>query len=62
MKKMNSLSPCIKLCEIDKSTGLCKGCLRTLKEISEWIYLSQSEKEKIFVQLEARERKQKYSS
>ncbi len=25
-------SPCIKICELDKKTGFCVGCLRTKKE------------------------------
>ena len=30
-------SPCIGLCEIDPSTGLCVGCLRTGHEITVWM-------------------------
>jgi uncharacterized protein len=29
-------SPCISVCRIDASTGLCIGCLRTLDEIASW--------------------------
>jgi len=29
-------SPCISVCRIDSSTGLCVGCLRTLDEIAAW--------------------------
>jgi len=29
-------SPCISVCRIDSSTGLCVGCLRTLDEIAVW--------------------------
>ena len=29
-------SPCINVCEIDPKSGLCKGCLRTSLEISNW--------------------------
>lgn len=29
-------SPCISICEIDKQSGLCSGCYRTLAEIATW--------------------------
>ena len=29
-------SPCISVCRMDASTGLCAGCLRTLDEIAVW--------------------------
>ena len=29
-------SPCISVCRMDSSTGLCVGCLRTLDEIAVW--------------------------
>jgi predicted Fe-S protein YdhL (DUF1289 family) len=33
-------SPCVDICEIDGATGYCKGCFRTLREISTWSRLS----------------------
>lgn len=29
-------SPCISVCEIDETNGLCTGCYRTLEEIATW--------------------------
>ena len=29
-------TPCIKVCRIDQSRGICTGCLRTLEEIAGW--------------------------
>ena len=29
-------SPCISVCRMDASTGLCEGCLRTIDEIAAW--------------------------
>lgn len=29
-------SPCIAVCKMDDTTGLCKGCYRTIDEISLW--------------------------
>ena len=30
------VSPCINVCQLDARTGLCRGCYRTLDEISAW--------------------------
>lgn len=32
-------SPCISVCRMDESTGLCEGCFRTLDEIALWSQL-----------------------
>ncbi|MDD7909067.1 MULTISPECIES: DUF1289 domain-containing protein [Pseudovibrio] len=37
-------SPCIKVCQIDRPTGLCTGCLRTLEEIATWSSMSDADK------------------
>jgi len=29
-------SPCINICKMDTSSGLCQGCFRTLDEITAW--------------------------
>lgn len=29
-------SPCINLCQMDPASGLCRGCFRTLDEITAW--------------------------
>ena len=29
-------SPCINICQMDASNGLCLGCFRTLDEITVW--------------------------
>lgn len=29
-------SPCIGVCKLDQKTGLCLGCLRTVREIGAW--------------------------
>lgn len=47
-------SPCIKICEIDINTGLCKGCFRTIDEISNWMFLSDKEKENILIKIKNR--------
>ena len=39
-----ALSPCIGLCRIERRSGLCEGCLRSLTEIADWPMLSRGEK------------------
>jgi predicted Fe-S protein YdhL (DUF1289 family) len=33
---MSIASPCINVCRMDATTGLCVGCLRSLDEIAAW--------------------------
>lgn len=40
-------SPCIQVCRIDESTGLCEGCLRTLAEISCWWSLNAKDRAEV---------------
>ena len=37
------LSPCINVCVLDNS-GFCKGCFRTVEEITRWSAASNDEK------------------
>jgi uncharacterized protein len=36
------ISPCIAVCALDEE-GLCRGCLRTLTEITQWTRLSSTQ-------------------
>ncbi len=36
-------SPCVQVCQMDESLGLCRGCRRTLKEIADWLEMSPKE-------------------
>jgi predicted Fe-S protein YdhL (DUF1289 family) len=47
-------SPCVKLCDIDRETGLCCGCARSLAEIASWSALSRIERRGIIAALPAR--------
>jgi predicted Fe-S protein YdhL (DUF1289 family) len=40
-------SPCINLCEVDKTTELCKGCLRNMDEITTFAFLDDDSKIKL---------------
>jgi len=46
-----SKSPCKNICSIDKKTGLCLGCYRTLEEIALWTKLDVKKKKKIIFQI-----------
>jgi hypothetical protein len=37
-------SPCIKICEIDRASRLCRGCGRSLNEIAQWGLLSEPQR------------------
>lgn len=39
-----SPSPCVGVCELVAGTGLCRGCLRTMAEISGWPALGEAGK------------------
>ena len=41
-------SPCKNICSIDKETGLCLGCYRTINEIALWIKLDDIKKKDYF--------------
>ncbi len=47
-------SPCINLCQMDPTSGLCRGCFRTLDEIARWSTLSAPAKQQVLAQLPAR--------
>jgi len=51
------LSPCIKVCAIDVTTGLCAGCGRTRAEIAAWSAMSDAERNRIMSLLPARRRR-----
>jgi len=49
-------SPCIRVCDIDRNAGLCKGCLRTLDEIAQWSKAPDTYKLKVWEQIGKRPR------
>lgn len=48
-------SPCVSVCAVDESTGLCVGCYRTLDEIQGWWDLDNQSKQKIVDKAEQRQ-------
>lgn len=53
---MNTLSPCIGICRIDRTTGYCEGCGRTMTEIAEWLHYDPARKLAVIAELEHRPR------
>lgn len=47
-------SPCVSVCRMEAATALCKGCLRTLEEITAWSRLDDEGKRAIWGQIEQR--------
>lgn len=37
-------SPCVSVCTLDRESGLCIGCLRTIQEIGAWRMMTMAEK------------------
>ena len=55
MKNMEKLlSPCVSVCYISNTTGLCEGCFRTREEISGWRYMSLEEQKRVIKKLHER--------
>jgi predicted Fe-S protein YdhL (DUF1289 family) len=52
--KIDTLSPCIKLCKVDSNEHYCIGCNRSLSEISNWWKYSEDEKRKVLEELKTR--------
>ncbi|MFZ6712311.1 DUF1289 domain-containing protein [Undibacterium sp. TC9W] len=54
---MSVKSPCIELCKFDGKSGLCTGCLRTLKEAREWKKMTDHRRHQIVNDRSHREKK-----
>lgn len=48
-------SPCINVCRIERRSGLCEGCKRTVDEITRWPLASEAEQAAILARLPGRE-------
>jgi predicted Fe-S protein YdhL (DUF1289 family) len=40
-------TPCNKVCTVDRGSGLCLGCARTLAEIEHWMAFNDGERARI---------------
>jgi predicted Fe-S protein YdhL (DUF1289 family) len=45
---------CVNICDIDRETGLCMGCGRTIDEIARWATMTSRERRRIMTVLTAR--------
>ncbi len=41
-------SPCISVCRMDRHTGWCEGCLRTIDEIAGWSTMDDGQKRRVW--------------
>jgi predicted Fe-S protein YdhL (DUF1289 family) len=47
-------SPCINVCRIDRRSGWCEGCRRSIDEIARWPLADDGERRAILAQLSER--------
>ncbi len=47
-------SPCVKVCAIERDSGLCRGCKRSLEEIRAWGGLGPDAKRSLLEELRSR--------
>jgi predicted Fe-S protein YdhL (DUF1289 family) len=50
-------SPCISVCRMDATSGLCIGCLRTIDEIAAWSVLDAHARREILDAIARRRRR-----
>ena len=48
------ISPCEKICIVDRVSGLCRGCGRSLAEIERWAGYSDAERAEVMARLPER--------
>lgn len=48
------VSPCVNICRMDRTTGWCEGCARTLVEIARWSSTDDGDRQAILDQLPGR--------
>ncbi|HEV2081666.1 MAG TPA: DUF1289 domain-containing protein [Brevundimonas sp.] len=48
-------TPCVQVCIVEPTSGLCLGCKRTLPEIAQWSRFSDAERAAIMADLPSRE-------
>lgn len=48
-------SPCVAVCHLEASSGLCSGCHRTAEEIGRWSVLTDAERIDVWKKIESRQ-------
>lgn len=59
---MSIESPCIGLCQMDPKKATCRGCFRTLDEISRWSRTTDADKADILAAVASRRQEAKPGS
>jgi predicted Fe-S protein YdhL (DUF1289 family) len=49
-------SPCIQVCIMDRETGFCLGCHRTMEELVAWREMSDADRSALVAELPSREK------
>lgn len=52
-------SPCINICQMDPSSGLCSGCFRTIDEITVWSRTDEAHRARILAAVASRQQERK---
>mgnify|MGYP000004503672 FL=1 len=47
-------SPCVSICVVHPTTGLCEGCLRTLDEIAAWGQMPSAQQRSVWQHIQVR--------
>lgn len=47
-------TPCVRICTLDRASGLCLGCGRSANEIAQWIACGEVERDRIMRELPRR--------
>ena len=47
-------SPCVSVCRMDATSGLCEGCLRPLDEIASWADMGTADRLSVWQQIALR--------
>jgi predicted Fe-S protein YdhL (DUF1289 family) len=47
-------TPCIRICQVNVSQGLCEGCGRTLTEIGNWLSMTAEDRRRVMADLPSR--------
>ena len=53
-------SPCVRICVIDETRDICRGCYRTLDEISKWASYPRAQKLALLDDLAQRKARQPF--
>ena len=57
MSAAEPISPCTAVCILDPATGYCRGCFRTIDEISSWLLIGAEDKRRILAAVAGRKRR-----